>query len=161
MDRKMQLTHRQGCADFSRDGTHNARGCRIKQSSCDHPPALPRLQLHTCTCYSTTISSLSSVFPLSSICPPQDLSNPDSNTAYLPLNTCRRIPCTAACSFYPDVQQIILLPSLLSLVPAVFFSVAGVFSMASKCCGIPQVLLAFPLPTQAAAHTQSYYSSAA
>lgn len=32
-----------GCADFSRDGTHSARGCRLKQSSCDSPPALPML----------------------------------------------------------------------------------------------------------------------
>lgn len=63
MNRRMQLTHWQGCADFSRDGTHSARGCRIKQSSCDSPPALSRLQLYTCTCYSTTISSLSSVLP--------------------------------------------------------------------------------------------------
>lgn len=37
-------------------------------------------------------------------------------------------PCTAAGSFEPDVQQTTPLPPLLSLVPAIFFSVAVVFS---------------------------------
>lgn len=58
------------------------------------------------------------------------------------------------------MQQTTPLPSLLSLVPRIFFSVAGVLSTASKCCGIPHVLLAFPLPTQPAAHTHGVITAA-
>lgn len=60
------------------------------------------------------------------------------------------------CSMWllPDVKQIASFPPLLSLVLAIPLSVAGVLSAASKCCGIPHVLLAFPLPTQPAAHTR-------
>jgi len=53
----------------------------------------------------------------------------------------------------PDVQQAAPFLSLLSSVLAIFLNISGVLSMASKCCGIPHVLLAFPLPTQPAAHT--------